>query len=306
MKFFWLSFLVSVVILSSYVSADSLDDCSVLRYAGQIIRIDPQDGEVFVFRDNKKFIGHIKTCLFKEDKVKAGYNVAVDILADEGTIRIGRNQATYEWDAPPFSKNPEVGHWDNIEEWFTSSRSSNREPVLSIGQGIENVSCPDSVHSPGRSIAPLVLLPAIPQKVGADLHRLVVAWQYESGCGDVTVRLIHNNSDIFPPRRICQQSQIFIDVPEEVRQTGNLLVIQARDAHGDKLEWKVEILAPEALPHPETKISTPWLLAAWRLVERGDEYKLDAVSRLLEASKHSCVAKWFLSAVLSNQKINRR
>lgn len=294
-----LVWLVSLILPVRLVLAAEIDPCPIERNIAFIGAIDGPPGHAFVLRGAHRLPARPAQCLLYGDIVAADRTVIVDIVTPDSNRRIGRLLSATRWQAPPQPAEPVPAWLQLVQQAFDMFRRN--WTTHDSGRG-QTASCQGAPQEIGPPIGPLHRLPPRPQSVGADLTTLVVAWKRGSGFGDVTVRLGHTNGTSIMTKQVCRRAHQVLTLNDGVLRPGDALVLEARDVRGERLEWKINVVAPEQLPHPPGKVPIPWLLGAWRLVEADAEFWLDAVSRLESGTAQSVAAQQFREAVLADRR----
>ena len=285
------------------VFASDIYRCPVQMIVGQIQDINGPIDEVKLMRNGERINVQNGQCLMYGDKIEVTTKVIVRIASVNENFLIGKFQRSVSWSAP----NEEFFDYDStflyrfqqvMDELFK------KNPDHSYFGAAREASQPcDDLNSRSRNqIKEINGLPTITQKVGSDLSTLSVAWDPNSGSGDVSIVLSHLDSKIITTKRICNNTNCLIDIPQETLHANDSLVLEAQDANGSLLRWNIIVVNPEQLPAPKESINDGWLLGAWRFIEAGPEFKLDSLSRISIGAKKSFVSHKLQDAVFMNEQ----
>jgi len=61
-------------------------------------------------------------------------------------------------------------------------------------------------------------------------------------------------------------------------------------------------MSPDSLPKPAEKLDPPWFLGIWRLVESGNEFSLDSITRIQMGKTESFARHRILDAILNDEE----
>jgi hypothetical protein len=234
------------------------------------------------------------------DRIDASNNVRVRIASLDSNILIGKFQRSLSWSAPKEVHDPSPVFLSRAQKVLAELFNRNKDNSYYGAARGDLASCNDLVHGTKQSLEPLVALPAIPQVIGSDLTEIVVAWKPVLNLGNVSVILSQLDGNVISKKHICNRNHCQIDIPQDSIHAGENFILEVLDTNGKKLKWDISVVLADTLPKPQESTNDNWLLGVWRLIETGDEYKLDSVSRLSTGIRKSYASWMFQKAIFEN------
>jgi hypothetical protein len=302
MGIYLINSIIILLILASQVFA--FGKCPIQSVVGEIQNINGPVEEVKLFRDGERINVQNGQCLVYGDRIEASSNVTVRIASNDTNLLVGKYQRSLSWSAPNKQSDSNFAFLTRAGNVLTELFNKNIDSsAYGTGRGGTEL-CSDLKPLMTQPIKPLVELPSISQKLGADLASIVVAWKAGSGSGDVLVVLSHSNGGVIAEKHVCKIAHSLIKIPQGTIHTGDSLILEAQDANGTKLRWNITVVMAEQMPKPKESINTDWVLGIWRLIETGGEYKLDSISRLSSGVEESFASRKFQEAVFANEEFN--
>jgi hypothetical protein len=157
-----------------------------------------------------------------------------------------------------------------------------------------------SLKEGAAKLAPLGHLRGQEQKIGFDLHNILVGWIPIDELVSVRVNLLDVTGMPIAEVEACSRGRAILPIAHNILHTGDRLTLEVTNGHGNALRYRISVVDPANLVKPVTTFQEDWMLAAWRLASGDSQVQLDAISRLLEAPSDSLLAQRILKAVWAN------
>ena len=299
-----LIFLLVVNILSVFAKNGYSENCPIEECIGQITSIStPSDSDtVIITRNGQTHVAVLGDCLLYGDKVEV-FNSAIALLqTEEYSLELSKTKPHQKWRAPSKTKNiPDPDNFlQKAEKVWEALTTNYNLPTKVLARGQE-IDCMDYSGYTDNTI-PIAALPSLKtrkQIIGTDLKQIAVAWKKGTGFDRVQLRLFNSSGDVIFSKNICHVNWYVIDISSIAPIPMPGLYLKVTDIKGHSIEWNIEILPSEQMPHPSKPFFEKSMLGVWRFLSSSSEYRLDAFSRLIGSDTFLVAPSWVLSASLS-------
>jgi hypothetical protein len=293
----------SVVLFIAGTVTAFAQDCPIQLVAGQIIAIDGPPSQVSLMRTGRRVPAQQNSCIFFGDRLDASQVSKVKVTTGEGVKVYGRMGDTLVW-APVANGSRNQGPWDFLNQAYGALFEPTRAPPISgIGRGgtcLESPEFGDALRPRGAAVTPLASLPAVPQRVEANLPLLAPAWKADGDSGDIRVQLIRDDGIIVSQKRVCGGSYTSLALPPGALRPGERLTLRIGGKGNPRLDYPITVIAPGALERP-IGTGADWAYGAWLLATGPLDVRLNAVAWISTGAGTSYGAFRILSAVLSEE-----
>jgi hypothetical protein len=272
--------------------------CAIKYLAGQITEIDGPGDQMVLMRGGRRLTIVKDRCVRVGDTLKVGPDALVRVSTASGPRVFGGAGEAPVW-APRTGE--ATGTADVLEALqrafggLFGTQPPRREYAVSRDTGV----CGKGVE-PDGNLSAVSRLPVAPQRLGADLTQISIAW---APVGlRARVSLTDPSGAEIAEAETCGGAVATLPLPDGGPRPGDRFTLTIEDNRGGILRYPITVVTPASLKSPPGPMDD-WVLGAWRLSSDDQALKLDALSRLGRGADKSYVGHRILEAVAADEPI---